>query len=294
MRYQAPVNADDPNDPYVDRDTPNAQRGSAVPAKAVEHPQREIAHVIAQAGLTPSEFDTTQLWQALQRAIEQGFNTRAGYSSLRPEIVTANNKFTFSWATGLFVFPDSGIVLHRGGAIYDMADFSYAARAFNTAPNKRYHARMRFNVATRAATLHLFDLADVNYKPASTPEFNATYDSFTDDMLAALVETDASNNITVTAFRNRFRLVAFFSKGSFETGAVYPPYTTIALDWANQPNLSWEQSSVLDGSNNNVAMQRCDVKFPKKRTGVEVAAHGVDLGTGNKIAGSFVVHLSTS
>ncbi|MEM9734232.1 MAG: DUF2793 domain-containing protein [Pseudomonadota bacterium] len=46
MKYHPPVNASNPNAAYVDRDTPNAQRGSAVPAKAIEHPQREIANAI--------------------------------------------------------------------------------------------------------------------------------------------------------------------------------------------------------------------------------------------------------
>ncbi len=65
MKYQPPVGATDPNAPYVDRNTPGAQRGSAVPARAIEDPQREIADLIAKCGLTPTEA-LLQLSQAVQ------------------------------------------------------------------------------------------------------------------------------------------------------------------------------------------------------------------------------------
>ena len=66
MKYNAPFGSLDPDAHYVDRSTPDAQSGSKVPAKAIEHPQREIIAVIQAAGLTPSEGSTTQLLEALQ------------------------------------------------------------------------------------------------------------------------------------------------------------------------------------------------------------------------------------
>lgn len=65
MKYQPPVGSTDPNAPYVDRNTPGAVRGSAVPAKAIEDPQREIQDLISKAGMTPTEA-VLQLALALQ------------------------------------------------------------------------------------------------------------------------------------------------------------------------------------------------------------------------------------
>lgn len=76
MKYQAPFGSPDPNAGYVDKNVPGATAGSKVPAKAVEHPQREIHNVIVQTGLVPDEGDLTQLWQALNRMVMPGFASR--------------------------------------------------------------------------------------------------------------------------------------------------------------------------------------------------------------------------
>lgn len=70
MRYNPPAGSQDPDAKYV-TGQPGKVRGSAVPAEAVEHPQREIVEVIKQAGLTPSGDDLTQLWQALGALFRQ-------------------------------------------------------------------------------------------------------------------------------------------------------------------------------------------------------------------------------
>lgn len=66
MKYQAPVGAADPDDPYIDGNPNTGTEGSPVPAAAIEDPQREIMVVIEQAGLDGDEEDLTQLFQALQ------------------------------------------------------------------------------------------------------------------------------------------------------------------------------------------------------------------------------------
>lgn len=65
MKYQAPFGSTDPDAPYVDRDTPAAVRGSAVPGLAIEDPQRELHDLIAKSGLTPTE-SVLQLALAIQ------------------------------------------------------------------------------------------------------------------------------------------------------------------------------------------------------------------------------------
>ncbi|WP_443666858.1 hypothetical protein [Desulfovibrio sp.] len=48
MKYNPPAGSQDPDAKYV-TGQPGKVRGSAVPAEAVEHPQREIVEVIRQA-----------------------------------------------------------------------------------------------------------------------------------------------------------------------------------------------------------------------------------------------------
>ncbi|WP_299864367.1 glycine-rich domain-containing protein [uncultured Hoeflea sp.] len=66
MKYQPPFGAADPEAPYVDKNVPGAIAGSKVPAKAIEHPQRELDHLIEHAGLTPGEADLEQVRKAIQ------------------------------------------------------------------------------------------------------------------------------------------------------------------------------------------------------------------------------------
>lgn len=65
MKYHPPFGSADPDAPYVDKNVPGAVRGSAVPAAAIELPQREIVDFIDKAGLTPTD-DNYQLAQAVQ------------------------------------------------------------------------------------------------------------------------------------------------------------------------------------------------------------------------------------
>ena len=66
MKYNPPAGSQDPDAKYV-TGQPGKVRGRAVPAEAVEHPQREIVEVIRQAGLEPSGDDLGPLWKALQQ-----------------------------------------------------------------------------------------------------------------------------------------------------------------------------------------------------------------------------------
>ena len=66
MKYQEPIGAAE-DASYVDADPAAGVEGSAVPASAIEHGQREIVKVLKQMGLTPADGDLTQLWQAVQK-----------------------------------------------------------------------------------------------------------------------------------------------------------------------------------------------------------------------------------
>jgi hypothetical protein len=75
MKYQAPFGAADPNDPYVDKNTPGAVAGSKVPAKAIEHPQRELDHLISWAGLTPADTDQELVRKAIELLMRPGYRS---------------------------------------------------------------------------------------------------------------------------------------------------------------------------------------------------------------------------
>ncbi|WP_107341019.1 hypothetical protein [Agrobacterium pusense] len=65
MKYHPPFGSVDPDAHYVDKNVPGAIRGSAVPAAAIEIPQREIVDFILKSGLVPSD-ETLQLAQGVQ------------------------------------------------------------------------------------------------------------------------------------------------------------------------------------------------------------------------------------
>ncbi|MDK4712981.1 hypothetical protein [Rhizobium sp. CNPSo 4039] len=64
MKFQAPYGSNDPNAPYVDKNTPGAQSGSRIPAGFPNWVMREIVDVIEKCGLVPA--DALQLYQAIR------------------------------------------------------------------------------------------------------------------------------------------------------------------------------------------------------------------------------------
>lgn len=73
MKYAPPIGQESQGEDahYVDGNPELGILGSPVPAAAIEQGQRELLHVIKQAGLTPSGDDLTQLWQALEALFRQ-------------------------------------------------------------------------------------------------------------------------------------------------------------------------------------------------------------------------------
>lgn len=94
MKYNPPAGSQDPDAKYV-TGQPGKVRGSAVPAEAVEHPQREIVEVIKKAGLDPDGDDLTQLWQAIEQII-----------STKAPIATTKNPGLVQIGDGLAITPE--------------------------------------------------------------------------------------------------------------------------------------------------------------------------------------------
>lgn len=71
MKYAPPIGQEAQGEDahYVDGNPELGILGSPVPAAAIEQGQRELLHVIKQAGLTPSSEDLTQLFRAIGKLI---------------------------------------------------------------------------------------------------------------------------------------------------------------------------------------------------------------------------------
>ena len=73
MKYNPPYGSSNPDAPFINA-TPG-QKGSPIPAEALEYTQREIVNAITRAGLTPSNDNLGQLYQAMQKAVAGGSYT---------------------------------------------------------------------------------------------------------------------------------------------------------------------------------------------------------------------------
>ena len=69
MKYVPPLGSVDSDAAYQNGNPSAGIPGSLVPAAAIEHPQRELLHVILKAGLTPDENTLTQLYEAIVKIV---------------------------------------------------------------------------------------------------------------------------------------------------------------------------------------------------------------------------------
>lgn len=119
MKYVQPIGGA-ANAPYIDANPGSGTEGSAVPAAAIEHPQREIEAVITGAGLVAATGDLTQLRQAIAKMIQ------AGQHSVIFENVTFAGAVT---GTGKAVYWDFGnsrfdLALADGSAKQEVCGFA--------------------------------------------------------------------------------------------------------------------------------------------------------------------------
>lgn len=145
MLYVPPIGGA-ANDPYVDGNPGAGTEGSAVPAAAIENPQREIVAVITGAGLAPNAGDLTQLRQAILKMIQSG--QRAVIVDNAPfagAVVgtgkavywdSANNRFDLAAADGSVKQSAVGFADVPNGKVYC---FGSAALFAGLAPGARYY-----------------------------------------------------------------------------------------------------------------------------------------------------------
>ncbi|MEP9397935.1 hypothetical protein [Mesorhizobium sp. KR2-14] len=252
MKYQPPVNSVpnelDPEPVYVNGDPAAGRKGSIPPAKAIEHPMRELLNLIVGAGLTPDEADLTQVLQAV-RLLAAGAGSNPGapaflFNPVYPEIVSNGGVMSIAAANGQIVLAAGQQWVHRGGVLYNSSDLAPAQRTKATVPSKTYHLRWRFNAG--APTLALYDLADAGYNAGAKAETDIAFDSSYDDMLIARVVTNPANDPTVTPLINRHRLAAEITNSGATSGVGNISKRTAALswNWARRPLMSIYPSQI--------------------------------------------------
>ena len=132
MKYVEPVNSPaypERNGSYVTANPTTGLRGSWVPGESLEHPMREIVHVIEMAGLTPSSADLTQLYQAILLLSPEitGFLPLAGGTMEGSILAKTDN--TISLGTAIKRLKEIFAVRFRG--IADSSDKLQTARTIN-------------------------------------------------------------------------------------------------------------------------------------------------------------------
>lgn len=114
--------------PYVDANPALAIEGSAVPAAAIEHPQREIMAVIAGVGMAGSGSDLTQLKQAIERMIDAQSGNYALDTGVANAYVVALNPAIAAYSDGMtvrvkIVNANSGAsTLNAGGGVVPLVN----------------------------------------------------------------------------------------------------------------------------------------------------------------------------
>lgn len=88
MKYVQPIGGA-ADDPYVDANPSGGIEGSAVPAAAIEHPMRELAALISDAGLAPTDADLTQVAKAIKTIFQKSASISAAASGT-VNAITAN------------------------------------------------------------------------------------------------------------------------------------------------------------------------------------------------------------
>lgn len=119
MKYNPPYGSSSADAPYINA-TPG-QKGSPVPAEAIEYTQREIVNAIKQSGLTPSNENLGQLYQAMQRAVLGGAYTlpAATASALGGVMVNKGGlQVTTAGLLSVLLASNGGLGMNSSGQLY--------------------------------------------------------------------------------------------------------------------------------------------------------------------------------
>ena len=253
MKYFPPVGSADPDAPYVDESS--GQEGSAVPAKAIEFPQREIVTVVKNSGLVPDENSVTQLDEAIDLKIALAIGSGGGgggspvndlllllrsRNPVFPEVNTADGSFNLTVVSAGNLQIPAGISVTHRGCFNDVTSL----QNLTTVANKTYHLRKNWTTGWA-----LRDLADPAYNPGALAETNVAFDTSYDDMLTHRVVTNASNIATITPLKNKNGLDAQIAMQGINERSSSDLRERVfdfeaSLNWARRPRLvafNWAQ-----------------------------------------------------
>jgi len=171
-------------------------------------PQKEIAAVIAAAGITGSNGDMTQLLQAIQALISAatGGSPTSDYLLVTqararlpifPDVQTADGKINVTTTGNNNVRIPSGVTFqHRG-----IFPITTAQLDIPVDSSKTYHIRWNPTDGFTAK-----DVANAVYNPTAVVETDPRFDSVYDDMLVARAIVNSSGAVQLTPLVNKDRL----------------------------------------------------------------------------------------
>jgi len=214
--------------------SPSAGDGTKVDPDWANILLAQLRRAIRGMGVTENNADDDMLLKAIQAAVNGCITIAQG--RLLPIYPHISGSFlTPTAGGGQVVVPAGGVFLHRGVFTISTDSYLTAARTFNTAANKTYHLRWRWNNAAPAFSLN--DLASGTYNPGVLQETDTSFDSDFDDMLIAKIVTNGSNVATITPLANKTSLA--FS--AVLSGSVYGIGSEAhAADYAG--NLNWART----------------------------------------------------
>ncbi len=221
-----------------------------------------------------------------------------------PEITSTNNVLTFTSTTGQIVV-DGGLGwVWRGALAFTSAAISAPDRTFATSASKTYHLMWDApgtGNANPAATYPAGRFSLIDRTSASPAETDSSYDTTYDRMLVAKVATNGSNVLTVTALKNKARLVLDYATAilsplgeSYEdtkVGASITGGTVVTLDWSrkalgsltNVTDMTTSHSTVTNAGESNLG-----VHVTSRYSARLFSQYTVNSGNGYAIAAAFI------
>lgn len=233
--------------------SPTTQDGTRIEADWLNGILAQLRTAIVGMGIPIDNADDAMLLKAIQAAtvtIDAITKSQARANMpLFPEVLSTDGRIGVTGSTGQIVVGTTEAFIWRGLFRIDLSSFDLPARTFALAPNKIFHLRWHApgtGMAMPAASfpngrLVLRDLADGGYNPGAAAETATIFDATFDDALLARVQTNPSNEPTITRLANKHQLFHTERKtgNGSDIGSGSLAFTgNITLGWGRTPRMS--------------------------------------------------------
>ncbi len=200
----------DPNGEFTEGNITKGAAPTILRAAWLNTVQRELVAIVENLGgvLRPDQDD--QLYQAISPITplrsEPLLPTGWSHSgpTVFPEILSSDGKLSIiNQGNGTITIPAGQSFIWRGVWEIRTEDYSTTQRTFAVSANKTYHLRWR-----PGSGFSVYDLGNHTYNPGGVlSEADIYFDTQIDDMLIALVQTNANNIPTIITLANKRQLM---------------------------------------------------------------------------------------